>query len=194
MHQALAECGRRLGPVELLVANAGVSVMTEVERFDAARVEDVMRVNFLGAVYAVEAVLPGMLARGHGHLVAVGSLTGYGGLPRTAAYSASKAALHRFFESLRVDLRGTGVAVTVITPGYVDTPLTSRNLHRMPFLLSEAEAVRRMMRAIRRRDRLAAFPFPLAALVRVAQILPSGIYDALASRVKREKRRDPDQG
>src|SRR3990172_6474290 len=123
-----------LVPVDLLVANAGISVMTVPEALDAAQVENVMATNFFGAVYATEAVLPSMLARGSGHLVAVGSLTGYGGLPRTAAYSASKGALHNFFESLRVDLRGTGVDVTVITPGYVKTELTVKNLHPLPFL------------------------------------------------------------
>lgn len=181
-------CRRELGPVDLLVANAGISIMTRPESLDSLEVERVMRVNFLGAVYAVEAVLPEMLERDRGHLVAVGSLAGYSGLPLTAAYSASKGALHNFFESLRLDLRKSGVDVTMITPGYVKTPLTDRNDHSMPFLLETEDAVDRMVRAIRRRRPLHSFPLPLAALVWLAQILPAGVYDAIASRKGRDKR------
>ncbi|HSG49340.1 MAG TPA: SDR family NAD(P)-dependent oxidoreductase [Longimicrobiales bacterium] len=185
---AVHACTRGLGPVDLLVANAGISEQTGARNLSAATVERVMRVNFLGAVYAAEAVLPSMLERNRGQLAAVGSLAGYGGLPLTAAYSASKGALHNFFESLRVDLRGTGVDVTFITPGYVKSPLTDRNAHRMPFLVETDEAVDRMVGAILRRDPLLTFPFPLAAATWLAQILPSRLYDRIASGIRREKK------
>ncbi len=177
-----------LGPVDLLVANAGVSGMTRPEGFSARNVEDVMWTNFLGPVYAVEAVLPSMLQRGSGHLVAMGSLAGYGGLPKSGAYSASKGALHNFFESLRLDLRGSGVDVTVVTPGYVKTALTAKNDHRMPFLMELDDAVERIARGIERRDALVAFPLPLFSLVWLAQLFPAAIYDRIGSRVGREKR------
>lgn len=188
VERAVTACSHELGPVDLLVANAGVSEMTRVEDFSADDVERLMRINFFGAVYAVESVLPGMLERDRGHLVAVGSLAGYGGIPRTAAYSASKGALHNFFESLRVDLRGSGVAVTLITPGYVDTAMTRQNDHRMPFLVELDDAVDRMMDAIARRKRLLAFPAPLAGLVWLAQIFPAWLYDWLAAKQPREKK------
>ncbi len=187
VHAAIARAEAELGPVDLLVANAGVSGMTTPETLDAAELERVLRVNLLGAAYATEAVLPGMIRRGRGHLVAVGSLTGYGGLPRTAAYSASKGALKNYFESLRIDLRGSGVAVTVITPGYVKTELTARNDHPMPFLLELDDAVEIMWRAIRRRAPHCTFPRPLSTLVWVAQLFPRRLYDAIASRARREK-------
>jgi len=177
-----------LGPVDLLVANAGISGMTSLAALDVDRVEDILATNFLGAVYAVDAVLPAMLARGSGHLVAVGSLTGYGGLPKSAAYSASKGALHNFFESLRVDLRGTGVDVTVVTPGYVRTELTAKNAHAMPLLMELDQAVEIMAQGIARRRGLVAFPGPLFAAVWFAQVLPARVYDWLASRIRREKR------
>lgn len=179
---------RELGPVDLLVANAGISGMTRTDAFSARVVEDVMRTNFLGPVYAVEAVLPSMLERRRGHLVAVGSLAGYRGVPKSAAYSASKGALHNFFESLRLDLRGTGVDVTVITPGYVRTPLTDKNMFHMPMLVELDDAVGRMVRGIERRDALVAFPLPLFALVWMAQVLPASVYDRIGSRVRRDKR------
>ncbi len=188
VHHAISRAESAFGPVDLLVANAGISEAAGAHELSAPVVERLMRVNFMGAVYAAERVLPGMIERGSGHLVAVGSLAGYGGLARTAAYSASKGALHNFFESLRVDLRGTGVDVTVITPGYVRTELTARNLHRMPMLLELDDAVDLMARAIARRSRLCSFPRPLSTVVWAAQILPGWLYDALASRVRRKKR------
>lgn len=185
VRRAVARCEGDLGAVELLVANAGVAGVTRPETLDAAEVERVLRINFLGAVHAAESVLPGMRARGSGHLVAVSSLAGYGGLPRTAAYSASKAALTTFFESLRIDLRSEGVDVTVVAPGYVRTPMTDGRGHAMPFLVDLDDAAERIQRAIRRRRRVAAFPWPLAAAVRCARFLPRGVYDWLAARVDR---------
>lgn len=184
---AVARCGERLGPPALLVANAGVSENTDVRQLDGREVERVMRVNFLGAVWAVEAVLPGMLERGRGHLVGVSSLAGFGGLPLTSAYSASKAALSNFFEGLRIDLRDSGVDVTVIHPGYVRTPMTERNRFPMPFLMELDDAVDRMERAIVERRRSVAFPWPLAALARVGRLFPRGLYDRVAGGMQRSK-------
>jgi short-subunit dehydrogenase len=184
---ALDRCRDELGPPELLVCNAGISEVTPARDLDAAMVARLMEVNFLGAVWPTAHLLPEMLARGRGHLVGVGSLAGYGGLSGSAAYSASKGAVHHFFESLRIDLRGSGVDVTVLTPGYVRTPLTDRNAHPMPFLMELDDAVEAMLGAIGRRERLLAFPFPLSTLLRVAQLLPRALRDRLAARHRREK-------
>lgn len=187
VRSAVATCRRELGDVDLLVCCAGISEMTRVEDFRSDDIARVMEVNFLGSVYAIEAVLPEMLARNEGHLVGIGSLAGYGGLGGTAAYSSSKAAQHNLFESLRVDLRPTGVDVTFITPGYVRTPLTAKNRHPMPFLMELDDAVDLMARAIRRRRRLFAFPFPLSTLVWLGRLFPRSVYDRLVSRHRRDK-------
>lgn len=187
VRRAVERCRRELGDVDLLVCSAGISIMTRVEAFRARDIARVLEVNVLGSVYAIEAVLPGMLERRRGHLVGIGSLAGYGGLGGAAAYSASKAAQHNLFESLRVDLRGSGVEVTMITPGFVRTPLTADNRHAMPFLLDLDDAVERMARAIRRRRRLHAFPFPLSTVVRLGQILPRALYDRLVALHRRDK-------
>lgn len=181
IRSAVARTERALGPVDLLIANAGVSDRTDVRGFDADRVEHVMRVNYLGAVHAVGAVLPGMLERDRGHLVGIGSLSGYRGLPRTAAYSASKAAVYNFFECLRIDLRATGVDVTVITPGYVRSEMTDANRHSMPFLLELDDAADRMHRAIVARRPLLTFPWPLAALTWIGQLFPPRLWDRMIS-------------
>ncbi|GMR13803.1 MAG: SDR family NAD(P)-dependent oxidoreductase [Gemmatimonadota bacterium] len=186
---ATERCSQEFGDIDLLVANAGQSEMTLVEDLDSGMIEQLMGVNFFGVVYAIEAVLPGMLDRGRGHIVGVSSLAAFGGLPRTAGYSAAKAAVTNFLESLRVDLRGRGVDVTVISPGYVRTPMTDRNLHSMPFLVELDDAVARIHRAIVKRARGYHFPWPLASFVWVGQIFPRRLYDWIVSRVSREKAR-----
>ncbi|HEX9885971.1 MAG TPA: SDR family NAD(P)-dependent oxidoreductase [Longimicrobiales bacterium] len=187
VREAVAVCVAGLGAVDLLVCCAGVGEVTDARELSVDVVERAMRVNFLGSVHAVAEVLPGMLERGSGHLVGIGSQAGYGGLLKGSAYSASKGALHNFFESVRLDLRGTPVDVTFITPGWVRTPLTDRNLHRMPFLMELDDAVERMARAIRLRKPLLTFPRPLSTLVWIGQVFPARLYDALASRVRRDK-------
>ena len=186
---AVRRCEGELGGIDLLVANAGLSESTLVDELDSEDVERLIRVNFFGMVYAVEAALPGMLKRGAGHIVGVSSLAGFGGLPETAGYSASKAAVTKFLESIRLDLRGRGVDVTVVSPGYVRTPMTARNEHSMPYLVELDDAVALIRRAISKRKRALIFPWPLAAPVWVGQILPRRLYDWLGSRVPREKAR-----
>lgn len=187
VRRAVERCRETLGPVDLLVANAGISENTRPDALDAARVERILRVNFLGSVYCVEAVLPGMLERDRGRLVAVSSLAGYGGLPLTAAYSASKGAMTNFFESLRIDLRGTGVGVTVVSPGYVRTPMTEGSPHPKPFLIDAEDAAERIHRAIGEGKGSAAFPWPLAAFAWLARIFPRSVYDRLAGGIDRRK-------
>ncbi len=186
------QCREELGAVDLLVANAGISINTRVEAFDGGAVERVIRINLLGAVYSVEGVLPSMLERGEGHLVAVSSIAGFGGLPLSAAYSASKGGMINFFESLRLDLASRGVSVTVITPGFVKTPMTAHNRHPMPFLLELDDAVERMTRAILKRKRSLAFPRRLAVLAWGGRLLPRPLYDRVATRV--DRRKTPDAG
>jgi len=184
---SIRSCEDQLGPVDLLVANAGVSRNTRIEAFDGLDIEQIIRVNLMGAIYSTEGVLAGMLERDRGQIVAVASIAGFAGLPMSAAYSASKGGMINFFESLRIDLRGTGVDVTVITPGFVKTAMTSQNRHKMPFLMDLDLAIEVMVRAIRKRKKSLAFPRPLAAVVWGARFLPRPVYDWLASKVDRGK-------
>lgn len=187
--EAVARTADAFGPTDLLFASAGVDWPTRARKLDGARVARMLSVNFLGSVYAAEAVLPSMLERDSGRLVVTGSLAGYGGLPFTASYCASKAALDGFFESLRIDLRGTGVAVTVLTPGYVKTELTEDNPFDMPFLMDLEPALDRMERAIFAGGRRVGFPFPLWIQAFLGQIVPRALYDRLAA----GQDRDPDR-
>lgn len=169
------------GRVDVLVANAGMTSTTAGTKLDASEAGDVITINVIGVVNSVAAVLPDMLKRGEGHLVAISSLASYRGMPKSGAYSASKAAVSTFFESMRVDLRRSGVAVTTIHPGFVRTPLTANRKKKLPFLIEADDAACRIVRAIERRARTYAFPWQLASLVRVMRHLPGALYDRLAS-------------
>lgn len=169
------------GRVDVLIANAGLTSTTAGTHLDAAEAGDVITVNVIGVVNSVAAVLPDMLKRGEGHLVAISSLASYRGMPKSGPYSASKAAVSTFFESMRVDLLGSGVAVTIINPGFVRTPLTANRKKKLPFLVEVDDAARRIVKAVERRARTYAFPWQLASLVRVIRHMPGALYDRFAS-------------
>jgi short-subunit dehydrogenase len=169
---------RDLGPVDLLVACAGITGVTLVEDLAIEQMEAILRVNVLGVVYAIDAVLPDMLARGSGHIVALSSLAGCRGMPFSAAYSASKAALATYLESLRPSLRRRGIAVTTVLPGFVRTPLMTGAPIQPPMAMMEPEtAARHILRAIRRRSRVYAFPWSTSLLLGVLRCLPPWLYD-----------------
>lgn len=184
---AVRRVEQEIGPIDTMIANAGVADLTPIDRFDAAKVERIFRTNVFGAVYCYEAVLPGMIERRSGHLVGVSSLAGYRGLPGTGAYAASKAALTVLLESLRIEARAHGIAVTTICPGFVKTPMTAKNRHPMPFLMELEDAARHLHRAIRRKATEYAFPWPLASLVKGGRFVPNGLYDRLLANQRADK-------
>src|SRR5207237_10454669 len=172
---------RRFGPIDLLVANAGIGATTYAVDLCEKEVAELMNVNMMGVVNSVTAVIPHMIERGKGHLVAISSLAAYRGLPKSAAYCASKAGVAALLESLRIDLRGTGVNVTVIYPGFIKTPLTAGHKH-MPFLMELDDAIHKIVRAIEKRKRSYSFPWQLASIVRACMLLPIPLYDWIAAR------------
>jgi short-subunit dehydrogenase len=167
-----------LGPVDVLVACAGITGATFVDDLAVEETEAILRVNVLGVVYSLEAVLPDMLARQRGHIVALSSLAGCRGLPFAAAYSASKAALMTYLESLRPSLWRRGIAVTTVLPGFVRTPLMMNAPVQPRMAMMEPEvAAKHILRAIRRRSRVYAFPWSTSLLLRVLRWLPPWLYD-----------------
>lgn len=178
---AACELRRKFGYIDLLVANAGVGGTTYAVDLCEQEVAQVIRVNVLGAVNSVTAVVPHMIQRGSGQLVAISSLAAYRGLPKSAAYCASKAGVSALFESLRIDLLKTGVDVTIIHPGFIKTPLTAGRM-RMPYLMELDDAVEKMIWAIEKRKKSYSFPWQLASIVRACMLLPIPLYDWIASR------------
>jgi short-subunit dehydrogenase len=178
VRSAIATLVQELGPVDLLVACAGITGATLVDDLAIAETEAILQVNLLGVAYAIDAVLPSMLKRGRGHIVALSSLAGCRGMPFSAGYSASKAALATYLESLRPALRRRGIAVTTVFPGFVRTPLMESAQVQPGIPMIEPEvAARHIMKAIRRRSRVYAFPWNTSLAVRILGWMPAGLYD-----------------
>lgn len=168
--------------IDVLIANAGIGGNDDATRLDAAKFANVINTNVIGASNSVAAVIPQMVERRSGHLVVISSLAAYRGLPKSAAYCASKAAVSAMFESLRVDLKPRGIDVTIIHPGFIKTPLTAGREVKMPWLQELGPAVNKMLRAIERRKKSYAFPWQLASVVRAGMVMPNFMYDWFASR------------
>ena len=171
-----------VGPIDVLIANAGVGATTDGADLQADEVAKVIDVNVIGAANSVAAVVPEMVAQGRGQLVAISSLAAYRGLPKSAAYCASKAALSAFFESLRLDLQPRGIDVTIIHPGFIKTPLTAGRSAQMPFLMELDTAVKKILSAIEKRRQSYAFPWQLATIFRAGMIMPNFMYDWISRR------------
>lgn len=174
-----AECNG----LDLVVANAGVGGVTHGKRLPWERVKHIIDVNVTGASATLCAVLPQMVERNRGHLVGISSLAAWRGMGGHCAYSASKCFLSTFLESLRVDLKDTGVRVTCIYPGFVKSELTAKNKFPMPFLLETDDAANRMGRAILRGDAEFAFPWQLSSAMRLVKSLPNPLFDATARKL-----------
>src|SRR5579885_97065 len=124
LRAAVPQLEQQLGPVDLLIANAGIGRETSALAFRAEDVAAQVNVNLIGVANSIDAVLPGMLARRRGHLAAISSLASYRGLPKMAGYCASKAGVNNLLDGLRLELKPLGIAVTTICPGWIRTPLT----------------------------------------------------------------------
>jgi len=182
MRDAATRLTAAFGRIDILIANAGIGVTNPVTEFDAGKLAAVVSVNVIGAANSVQAVLPGMIARGCGQLVVISSLAAYRGLPKSAAYCASKAAVSAMFESFRLDLGPLGIDVTIIHPGFIKTPLTAGRQARLPWLMECETAVNKILGAVEKRKKSYAFPWQLASIVRLGMIMPNFMYDAISRR------------
>jgi short-subunit dehydrogenase len=189
VRERLLEVDGRDGGLDVVVANAGLGELTPAQKFDWENCESILRVNVLGAAATLTAALPGMLARGRGHLVAIASIAAVRGLPNNAAYGGSKAFLRTFMESLRVDLSTTGVKTTCVFPGFVKSEMTAHNRFAMPFLLETDDAAARIGRAIFAHRAELWFPWQMALLARALGLLPSSLYVRLGRRMSPKRKR-----
>ncbi|MDN5869303.1 MAG: SDR family NAD(P)-dependent oxidoreductase [Nitrococcus sp.] len=189
VHQAVRTVESALGPVTRLIANVGGGERTQIEPFSAAHIERVLALNVMSTAICIEAALPAMLARKAGHIVAMGSLAGYRGLPGAAGYSAAKAALTNMMEGLRMELRPRGIQVTLLLPGFVRTKPRRKS---RPFELELEAATARMHRAIVAQKPRYAFPWPLVLAVNVYRLLPVRLYDALLAGLRPKLKADPE--
>ncbi len=174
-----------MGGLDIAFLNAGICEYVDVATFDSAVFERTMKTNFLSMVYGIEAMLPLLREGRQPQLIGMSSTVAYRGLPRAEAYGASKAAIKHLFESLQIDLQRDGIAVSVVCPGFVRTPLTDRNDFPMPFLVEVDEAARRIVDGIEARRPEIHFPKRFSIPFKLLALLPHRLYGALCSRMVR---------
>jgi short-subunit dehydrogenase len=171
-----------LGPIALAVFNAGIAPYIQAPDIDLAAVRQVIDVNLFGIFAGCAAVLPGMAKRGRGQIAVTASVAGYGGLPKAAAYGATKAAAIHLCEALKFDCDRLGVKLQVINPGFVKTPLTAKNDFPMPFMVGEEEAARRTVDGLASSRFEIVYPRRLAFILKLLNLLPYRLYFPIVAR------------
>ena len=182
-----------IGTPDVVVASAGVSSGTLTERADdIAAIRQIFAINVFGMVHTFAPFIAAMrdAARSGGQcrLVGIASVAGIRGLPGAEAYSASKAAVIAYLESLRLELRESGIRVVTIAPGYIATPMTAVNTYAMPFLMPVDRAAAKMALAIDRGCSYRVIPWPMGIVAKVLRLLPNAFYDRLFARAPRKSR------
>ncbi len=183
MERTLAGIEAELGLPELVVLNAGTHVPVTAESFSVDALRTLVETNLMGTVYGLAELLPRFIQRRGGQIAVVASVAGYRGLPTSAGYGATKAALINMCEALKPDLDRHGVRLSVINPGFVKTPLTDRNKFPMPFLITVDEAVGYIIRGLDRGDFEIAFPRRFVFLMKLLRLLPNRLLFAVARRM-----------
>ena len=181
--EAVKRVDAELDGLDLVVANAGVAVTRWSGKLVWDDCASTIGVNVVGATATLVAAIPGMIARGRGHLVGVSSLAAYRGLPKLAVYSASKAYLSSLLEALRIDLASKNITVSDVRPGYVRTAMNENTKGKMPLSLDASQAAQQIFDAILAKKALHAFPLPVASAMRSMSWLPIALYDKVAAKL-----------
>jgi short-subunit dehydrogenase len=185
-------CIEELGVPDVVIANAGISVgMDTADRGDIDMFGNLLAVNNIGLAATFHPFVAAMEKRGSGRLVGIASVAGIRGLPGHAAYCASKAAVISYCESLRGELRASGVKVVTIAPGYIRTPLTAKNKYTMPFLMEVEDFARQAVATIDSGTSYRVIPWQMGVVAKLLRALPDWLYDkALAGRPRKARRTD----
>jgi len=177
----------RFGAPDIVIANAGVSAGTLTEnRDDIKTFKGVIDINLLGMMHTFQPFIESMKQAGKGSLVGIASVAGIRGLPGAGAYSASKAAVIAYLESLRVELSINGIHVTTIAPGYIKTPMTDINEYAMPFLMAPEVAAKKFAQAIAKKKRFIVIPWQMGWLARLMRFLPPWLWDTMMKHAPRK--------
>lgn len=172
----VAQIEQELGPINLAIFSAATYEEVAATEIDPAKFANILNVNYIGVVNCLSAVLPNMLARGVGHISWIASLAGYTGLPKAAAYGPSKAALINLAESLKPELALKGIRISVINPGFVETPMTAVNKFPMPFLMQPTEAAKRTIAGLAKGKFEISYPTRFVLILKLLRLLPYRIF------------------
>lgn len=186
---AAQSCIARQGLPDIVIANAGISLgIDSARREDINAMAQVFSTNNIGLAASFHPFIEAMGVRGSGRLVGIASVAGIRGLPGHAAYCASKAAVISYCEALRGELRGTGVQVITIAPGYVDTPLTRKNRYPMPFLMPASGFADQAYKAIAAGDSYRVIPWQMGLVSKLMRLIPNALWDRILARQPRKHR------
>tara|TARA_Y100000588_G_C14255306_1_gene925174 strand:+ start:1832 stop:2581 length:750 start_codon:yes stop_codon:yes gene_type:complete len=174
-----------IGMPNLVIFNAGAHAPISPGNFTSETVRQLIEVNLMGVVNGLAEIIPRFVKIGGGHIAVVASLSGYVGLPTASAYGASKAALINMCESLQPELKRYNVRLTLINPGFVETPLTDKNDFAMPFLISAEDAAKRIIEGLNKDKFEITFPKRLAIPMKLLRLLPYKFLFALTKRMIR---------
>ncbi len=181
--ETAASITRDIGPIDLAILNAGIWVPMNASHFDTAGIAESMAVNYTGIVNALDPLIVDMTARNQGHIALVSSVAGYRGLPGAVAYAPTKAAVIALAEALYIDLRDVGVRLSIINPGFVNTPMTKVNNFPMPFLIEADDAAVRIIKGLAAGRYEIAFPLRMKLLAKFMRLIPNGMFFAISSRL-----------
>ena len=181
--QAAAQTVLAAGPLDLMMYCAGYYKELRATEYDLKEMLQHNAVNYIGALHVLDALLPAFRARKAGHISLVGSVAGYGGLPKSLAYGPTKAALINLAETLYMDLTDSGIGVSLICPGFVETPLTAQNQFAMPALLKPEQAAEEILKGWKSGDFEIHFPKRFTLGVKALQLLPYPAYFAAVRKV-----------
>ncbi len=185
------EISNQNGEIDIIIAAAGVGGLNPGRYFSTKIDHKVMSINYFGTINSIMPFLDSMIKRGEGQIVGISSLAAFRGLPQAASYSASKAAQMTMLESLRLDLLGTGVDVTCIHPGFVETPMANHSDFDMPFKVSARKSTHLILKAIEKRKKQYCYPWQMAFLSKINRVLPNFFYDFLLPKLNPPKATAP---
>lgn len=189
MAAAGAACIAAQGLPDVVIANAGISIGVDTaERSDLDVLAQTFAVNNVGLAATFHPFVSAMAARGSGRLVGIASVAGIRGLPGHGAYCASKAGVIGYCESLRGEMRASGVKVVTLCPGYIDTPLTRGNRYGMPFLMQADAFADRAFKVIEAGNSFRTLPWQMGAVAKLMRFIPNALFDRLMSGRGRKKR------
>ena len=189
MQRLAQDCMARQGVPDVVIANAGISIGVDTSlTVDLEVMARILATNVMGVAATLGPFISAMVARGSGKLVGIGSVAGIRGLPGHGAYCASKAAVISYCESLRGELRHSGVQVVTLCPGYIATPLTQNNGYRMPFLMQPAEFADKAFQAIDAGDSYRVIPWQMGVVAKLLRVLPNTLFDKLLAGRPRKPR------
>ena len=180
--KTIAQIEAELGPIDLALMGAGAYAPIAMDQIKPELFASIMNVNYMGVVNAVAALVPIMRQRGRGHIAWIASVSGYRGLPKASAYGPTKAALINLAESLKPELGALGLTVSVVNPGFVETPMTKANDFPMPFLMKPEDAARRTIDGLAKGKFEVAYPTRFVAILKFTRLLPYAIYFWLIKR------------